>query len=36
MSKKSLWKSFGAGEITPELFGRVDLARMQNGHDSVV
>lgn len=31
MSKKHLWKSFGAGEITPELFGRVDLARMQNG-----
>lgn len=31
MSKKALWKSFGAGEITPELFGRIDLARMQNG-----
>lgn len=31
MSKKGLWKSFGAGEITPELFGRIDLARMQNG-----
>lgn len=31
MSGKHLWKSFGSGEITPELFGRIDLARMQTG-----
>lgn len=31
MSKKALWRSFGSGEITPELFGRVDLSRMQTG-----
>lgn len=31
MSKKGLWRSFGSGEITPELFGRIDLSRMQTG-----
>lgn len=28
---KTLTKSFGGGEITPELFGRIDLAKFQTG-----
>lgn len=31
MSVKSLTRSFAGGEITPELFGRVDLAKFQTG-----
>src|SRR5712672_290518 len=31
MSIKTLSKSFGSGEITPELFGRIDLAKFQTG-----
>jgi hypothetical protein len=28
---RSLWRSFAGGEITPELFGRMDLAKYQTG-----
>ena len=28
---KSLWRSFAGGEITPELFGRLDLTKYQTG-----
>jgi hypothetical protein len=28
---KTLYRSFAAGEITPELYGRVDLTKYQTG-----
>ena len=28
---KSLWRSFAGGEITPEMFGRLDLTKYQTG-----
>jgi hypothetical protein len=31
MSAKTLWRSFAAGEISPELYGRIDLAKFQTG-----
>lgn len=31
MSTKTLWRSFAAGEITPELYGRLDLSKYQTG-----
>lgn len=31
MSTKTLTRSFASGEITPELFGRIDLAKYQTG-----
>lgn len=31
MSTKSLTRSFASGEITPELFGRIELAKFQTG-----
>lgn len=31
MNVRTLWRSFAGGEITPELFGRLDLAKFQTG-----
>jgi len=31
VSAKPLWRSFAGGEITPELYGRLDLAKYQTG-----
>ncbi|MEC5161721.1 MULTISPECIES: hypothetical protein [unclassified Janthinobacterium] len=31
MSQRTLAKSFAAGELTPELFGRIDLSKLQAG-----
>lgn len=31
MSQRTLARSFSAGELTPELFGRLDLAKLQSG-----
>jgi hypothetical protein len=31
MSTKTLWRSFAGGEVTPELYGRIDLAKYQTG-----
>lgn len=31
MSAKTLWRSFAGGEITPELFGRIELTKFQTG-----
>lgn len=31
MSSKTLWRSFAGGEITPELFGRIELTKFQTG-----
>lgn len=31
MSARPLWRSFAGGEITPELYGRLDLAKYQTG-----
>lgn len=31
MSTKALWRSFAGGEITPELFGRIELTKFQTG-----
>ena len=31
MSIKTLWRSFAGGEVTPELYGRLDLSKYQSG-----
>ena len=31
MSTKTLWRSFAAGEVAPELYGRLDLSKYQTG-----
>ena len=31
MSARTLWRSFAGGEVTPELYGRLDLSKYQTG-----